>query len=44
MQNCRKEREERKKLVPQNKFEILASRVMSYGVELGRQEVEEKKE
>jgi len=33
-QNCRKKREEEKGIViPQNKFEILSSRVMQYGVE-----------
>jgi len=38
-QHCRKEEEKKGKLTPQNKFEILASKVMRCGVELRRQEV-----
>jgi len=37
-QHCRKGEGEKGKLTPQNKFEILASRVMRCGVELRRQE------
>jgi len=33
-QHCRKEKKEKEKTTPQNKFEILASRVMKCGVEL----------
>jgi len=41
--DCRnKEGEEKGKVIPQNKFEILSSRVMRYGVELRKQETEEK--
>jgi len=36
-QHCRKERKEKGKLVSQNKFKVLASRVMKCGVELRRQ-------
>ena len=36
-QHYRKEKKEKGKLVPQNKFEVLASRVMKCGVELRRQ-------
>jgi len=38
-QHCRKEEKKKEKLTPQNKFKILASRVMRCGVELRRQEV-----
>jgi len=37
-QHCRKKEEQKRKLTPQNKFKILASRVMTCGVELRRQE------
>jgi len=37
-QHCRKEKKEKGELTPQNKFEILASRVMRCEVELRRQE------
>jgi len=40
-QHCRKEEKEKGKLTPQNKFEILASRVIKYGVELRRQETKQ---
>jgi len=40
-QHCRKEKEKKRKLTLQNKFEILASRVMRCGVELRRQEVKQ---
>jgi len=42
-QHCRREEKEKRKLTPQNKFEILASRVMKCGVELRRQEMREEK-
>jgi len=38
-QHCRKVKKKKGKLTPQNKFEILASRVMRCGVELRRQEM-----
>ena len=38
-QHCRREEKEKGKLIPQNKFEVLASRVMKCGVELRRQEM-----
>jgi len=41
-QHCRKEEKEKRKLTPQNKFEILASRVIRCGVELRRREVEKR--
>jgi len=42
VQNCRKEEGgEKRKLVPQNKFKALASRVMRCGVKVRRQETKE---
>ena len=41
-QHYRKEEEKKGKPTSQNKFEILASRVMKYGVELRRQEAKHK--
>jgi len=41
-QYCRKEKKEKGKSTPQNKFEMLASRVMRCGVELRKQEAEKK--
>jgi len=41
-QHCRKEEKEKGKPTPQNKFEILASRVMRCRVELRKQEVEKR--
>jgi len=41
-QYCRKEEKEKGKLTLQNKFEILASRVMKCGVKLRKQEVEKR--
>jgi len=41
-QHCRRQEKEKGKLTPQNKFEILASRVMNYGVELRKQETKER--
>ena len=39
--NCRNKREEGKGTpVPQHRFEVLSSRVMRYGVEIRRQELE----
>jgi len=43
--NCRNKRKEEKGTsVPQNRFEVLSSRVMRCGVEIRRQEVEKKGE
>jgi len=42
--NCRnKEKEGKRMLVPQNRFEVLSSRVIKYEIEIGKQE-EEKRE
>jgi len=41
-QHCRNKEKEKGKLTSQNKFEILASRVMRCGVKLRRQEVEKR--
>jgi len=42
--NCRNKREEEKRtLVPQNRFEALSSRVMRCGVKIRRQKEKEKK-
>jgi len=40
--NCRSQEKEKGKLMPKNKFEVLASRVMKCGVELRRQEIKER--
>jgi len=41
--NCRnKEKEGKRMLVPQNRFEVLSSRVMRCGIEIGKQEGEKK--
>jgi len=41
--NCRNKKEkEKEKVISQNKFEMLSSRAMRCGVELRRQEIEEK--
>jgi len=43
--NCRNRREgEKKLLIPQNRFEVLSSRVMRCGVEIRRQERDRKEE
>jgi len=42
-QHCRRREEKKGKLIPQNKFEILANRVVRYGVELRRQEAKQEK-
>jgi len=43
--NCRNRRErEKKTLIPQNRFEVLSSRVMRCGVEIRKQERDRKKE
>jgi len=43
--NCRNRREEEKRTsIPQNRFEVLSSRVMRCGVEIRRQERDRKKE
>jgi len=43
--NCRNKREEEKRmLIPQNRFEVLSSRVMRCGVEIRRQERDRKEE
>jgi len=43
--NCRNRREgEKKTLIPQNRFEMLLSRVMRCGVEITRQERDRKEE
>jgi len=42
-QHCRKGEEKKGKLILQNKFEILASRVMRCGVELRRQKAKQEK-
>jgi len=42
--NCRNKEEEGKKtLVPQNRFEVLSSRVMRCRIEIGKQEEEKRK-
>ena len=41
-QNYRKEKRKRGELAPQNKFKVLASKVIKCKVELRRQEIEEK--
>ena len=41
-QNCRnREEKEKRKVIFQNKFEMLSNRVIRYGIELKRQETEE---
>ena len=41
-QNCRNKKvEEKRKMTPHNKFEVLVSRVIRYGIEVRRQEMYE---
>jgi len=43
--NCRNRREREKRTsIPQNRFEVLSSRVMRYGVEIRKQERKRKEE